>query len=267
MLRLIKDRWKEQNENLDAVEQMWDVMAEDYRLFSIPKFSEDSFLKLLEEHNFIRTEDRVLDIGCGTARYSIALAARVRSVTGVDVSPKMIAYGREAVNELGINNVTLYQMPWNGEETKKIGDSYDLVIAHMTPAIRDFATFQKMLSIGSHRFAYSKPMFRKSELLEGVRKAAGRTKQSKENSNHIPYMFTVLWQQGILPKLYYEEQVWESEHPIEVAAKRFLTRLRTAGEVSHEQEKAVMDYLSSAQKEGIIYEQTKTTVVTMLWEK
>ena len=123
MLRLIKDRWKEQNENLDAVEQMWDVMAEDYRLFSIPKFSEDSFLKLLEEHNFIRTEDRVLDIGCGTARYSIALAARVRSVTGVDVSPKMIAYGREAVKEFGLNNVALYQMPWSGEETKKIGES------------------------------------------------------------------------------------------------------------------------------------------------
>ncbi|HTT06114.1 MAG TPA: class I SAM-dependent methyltransferase [Steroidobacteraceae bacterium] len=46
---------------------------------------------------------RVLDIGCGVGRWSRWLAARGAEVTGVDVSPTMIAEARRRVHQAGLS--------------------------------------------------------------------------------------------------------------------------------------------------------------------
>lgn len=43
----------------------------------------------------LRREDRLLDVACGTGEFSLFAAARVGSVTGVDISGGMIARARE----------------------------------------------------------------------------------------------------------------------------------------------------------------------------
>jgi 2-polyprenyl-3-methyl-5-hydroxy-6-metoxy-1,4-benzoquinol methylase len=47
---------------------------------------------------------RILDVGCGTGYFSRELARRGASVTGIDISPGMIAYAKreEAVEPLGV---------------------------------------------------------------------------------------------------------------------------------------------------------------------
>jgi 2-polyprenyl-3-methyl-5-hydroxy-6-metoxy-1,4-benzoquinol methylase len=49
---------------------------------------------VLAEHG-VRAGSRVLDAGCGTGRYAAALARRGFVVEGIDVSPKLVAYGNE----------------------------------------------------------------------------------------------------------------------------------------------------------------------------
>lgn len=48
----------------------------------------------------IQGTDCVLEIGCGIGRITRAIAQRARSVTALDVSPEMIARGREALRDL-----------------------------------------------------------------------------------------------------------------------------------------------------------------------
>ena len=43
----------------------------------------------------VRSDDDVLDMGCGTGRFTIPLAERARSVSGLDMSPMMLATARK----------------------------------------------------------------------------------------------------------------------------------------------------------------------------
>jgi SAM-dependent methyltransferase len=50
----------------------------------------------------IHAEDEVLDMGCGTGRFTIPLAERVRSVSGLDLSPMMLATARKKLADKGL---------------------------------------------------------------------------------------------------------------------------------------------------------------------
>lgn len=58
-------------------------------------------LDLLDAHARIRPGERVLDVGCGTGAYSARLVGRHREqdVTGVDLSPEMLAEARRKTAE------------------------------------------------------------------------------------------------------------------------------------------------------------------------
>jgi SAM-dependent methyltransferase len=59
----------------------------------------------------------VLDIGCGTGRHSVELARRGYRVTGVDISPGMLAQARQAAESAGVEvewvqaDATQYRAP------------------------------------------------------------------------------------------------------------------------------------------------------------
>ena len=58
--------------------------------------------------NLRNSEAHVLDVACGTADSSIALAkAGIPFVTGVDISEGMIKVGEEKIKSLNINNINL----------------------------------------------------------------------------------------------------------------------------------------------------------------
>jgi ubiquinone/menaquinone biosynthesis C-methylase UbiE len=50
----------------------------------------------------VRASDDVLDLGCGTGRLTIALAGRARSVSGLDMSPAMLAAARGKLAARGL---------------------------------------------------------------------------------------------------------------------------------------------------------------------
>jgi SAM-dependent methyltransferase len=59
-------------------------------------------LELLAERGFEVVPGRALDFGCGVGRLTLPLARRFRSVTGVDVSPRMV---EEAAKNLEVEGI------------------------------------------------------------------------------------------------------------------------------------------------------------------
>ena len=68
--------------------------------------SKESFLNLLLEMSGVGPEDNVLDVACGPGLVACAFAARAKHVTGIDLTPAMIARAQEIQKENQLTNLT-----------------------------------------------------------------------------------------------------------------------------------------------------------------
>jgi ubiquinone/menaquinone biosynthesis C-methylase UbiE len=69
---------------------------------------------------------RVLDVGCGVGRWSRLLAARGAQVTGVDLSPTMIAQARRRATREGVADRCRFQV--QDVSSLDVGERFDLVL-------------------------------------------------------------------------------------------------------------------------------------------
>jgi methylase of polypeptide subunit release factors len=65
----------------------------------------DHLLKIVE----FTPEKTVVELGCGTGRWVVSLAGRVKHYTGLDFSPTALAVVRRRAAELGLTNVTFLE--------------------------------------------------------------------------------------------------------------------------------------------------------------
>lgn len=63
-------------------------------------------LKLIVETSGAQATDTVLDVACGGGVVACAFAPCVNHVTGIDITPAMLARSAEYANELGVTNLT-----------------------------------------------------------------------------------------------------------------------------------------------------------------
>ncbi|MBV8492795.1 MAG: methyltransferase domain-containing protein [Alphaproteobacteria bacterium] len=80
----------------------------------------------LDEWQLLGPDLTALDIGCGIGRLEVALASRLRAITGVDVSPGMIAQARERC--AGLANVDFGVCDGTGLAIFA-GRQFDLILA------------------------------------------------------------------------------------------------------------------------------------------
>jgi len=86
----------------------------------------EEIVALLRHGNLLGRRRDVLEIGCGTGRFQIALSTLVRTVCGIDVSARMIAAARERC--AGLANVFLQEC--SGRDLGLFADrSVDLALA------------------------------------------------------------------------------------------------------------------------------------------
>lgn len=77
---------------------------------------------------FLKKEDRVFEIGCGTGNATLPISKYVKEITATDISEDMIQKAREKAEKRSIDNITFCK----GELTRmKIEpESYDGVVAY-----------------------------------------------------------------------------------------------------------------------------------------
>lgn len=86
----------------------------------------------------------VLELGCGTGRVSLAMAAEGVAVTGVDISPRMVAAAQAKAAERGLADRCVFQT----------GDMASLHLAERFPlVVMPFRSFQSMLTVEEQRGA------------------------------------------------------------------------------------------------------------------
>ena len=85
------------------------------------------FLALLSEEGL--GDRRVLDLGCGWGRLTLALASRARHVIGLDREPALIEDARRRAAAAGVDNVEFHEADVEREEYG--GWAPALITAHL----------------------------------------------------------------------------------------------------------------------------------------
>lgn len=102
----------------------WDKAAASFH----KRAKKDDYHELLFSKLIIDENDSVLDLGCGEGSITLPLAKKVKMVTGVDSSPKMLELLNQRAQERGIENVKTILKPLEDITYEEVG-AHDVVLA------------------------------------------------------------------------------------------------------------------------------------------
>lgn len=263
----IFEKWNLRQNNKQASLDMWNSMAQSFGGQELPSFENNNFLQLLDKNRMFDSSARILDVGCGTGSYSLALAERCREVVGVDLSPNMIRIAKERAAAKKIMNAGFRCLDWHEVDLSQTGfeKSFGLVIARNTPAIQSAETFQKLSRASRGWCVMSKPTRRSDPVSDEVKKLIGLSEKRESSDMDILYAFELLWLQGLLPRFEYERQSWNMKKTPDEAYGLYINRVKTYRDISMEEEEKIKVYLRSIQRDGLVCEDVDTTVTTIYW--
>lgn len=114
--------------------RFWNWMAERYS--RQPVADEASYQKKLAlTRDYLHSQMRLLEIGCGTGSTAIEHAPHVRHVLATDVAENMLAIGRRRAAEAGVDNIDFQCLAV--DELSLAEESVDMVLAlnilHLLP--------------------------------------------------------------------------------------------------------------------------------------
>ena len=208
--------------------ERWDAAAERFFNMEIPKWESDAFLQFAEPL-FHEAPESVLDIGCGAGHYAIAVADRVCSVTGTDLSSEMIAFAQKNKALHQKENIRFQCEDWETVDLDTAGyrKAFDVVIAHRTPAIQSRNGFEKMLDCCRKGGALATFFRRKDPLLEQFLKETGTQRPAADMrwKEQAQFYFDELWKRDLFPEVCYYRSACVMEDSEEAALTALRDRL------------------------------------------
>ncbi|NPV30172.1 MAG: class I SAM-dependent methyltransferase [Firmicutes bacterium] len=105
-------------------------------------------MHMLGHKDALKKEARLLDIGAGPGNFALPLARRVQQVVALDPAGEMLEILRQRAQEQGIANVEAVNRAWEEVDLDAAGwqGAFDVVLALMTPALKDEESLRKMLA-------------------------------------------------------------------------------------------------------------------------
>ncbi len=266
-LDYIRKNWATPNKDVDSQIALWDSQANDPTYNYTPTFEDNVFLQFLEKNGMLDKGYSAIDIGCGAGNYPLAIAPKVKKITGLDFSGKMLERGKAEAKKRKIKNVEFIQADWGALDTvkEKMTKKFDLVYTHTSPAVSDLDTFEKFISISKKYCVICNPTKMVEPVLEGAKKAAGIKENEGSCDSSMAFILDILLDRGKQPRFEYEKQVWPMNQPYEQACVYYLGRIAMGKKLSDAKEKKVRDYLKSVSKKGMVSDSIDATVTTIWW--
>lgn len=262
----IKEMWKPNLRNPKAGIEWWNSKTEKFSVKGLPTEKNSIGMRIIQRENMVGKGNKVLDVGCGGGRFSFALEAMGADVAATDFSPKMIKKAIEIGKERG-SNVRFFTDNWHSVDLieRKWEKQFDLVLAHMTPAVASADTFLKLIKASRGWVLMVKPTRRTNLILDELNKLVNAERDTKALNETMAYAYALAWDTGGCPKFEYEDQIWENHLPLEQAIKEYTFRISSMHELSNSDREEIKQYLESVAVDGMIHESSHTTIAAMYW--
>ena len=184
----------------------WDRKASSFAKRTSTSCYIPRFLDLLAP----RSDWSILDIGCGPGTLALPLAARVRRVSGLDFSKKMLEILRQKADEKGLKNITLCHGSWQ-DDWQALGIApHDVAIASRSLAVTDLKAALVKLTSHARKKVVVTDRVGHGPLDPDAFTAIGRTLSTGPD---FIYTFNLLHQIGYLPSVDYIELEKELCYP------------------------------------------------------
>lgn len=261
----VLNRWKPNPELSLTQEKRWDHRAEEFSKKPMPTADDHLFLRNLLEIADMGPDTTVLDIGSGGGHLSIALSPYVKSVLGLDISGNMVRKAEESAKEHNADNVKFVHKDWSEmtSDDPLIKDGFDIVFAHMTPAIGKATDFIRMMDVSKKYLFMTKPVRRHSPVAEKMWEHVGTEPPLMSSDKDLAYAFMLGWQRGFDPEFFYEHRTWDGVMTVEEAVEKY--RHEFSFRDLEFDEKAVREYFESVAEDGMVDDTTHTEIATIHW--
>ena len=223
----------------------------------------DPFLELVVEKASPSPDyTDVMDIGCGTGVVSLALHENVRSIRGVDVSPRMVEIANRNAESMGCD-ASFSVFDWDTGDVSKLG-RFPLTLAHMTPAVHDGETFAKMLAVSSGWCFLAGYISRESRVWDRIYSILGEPEVPEYRK--LTSAQEALWKMGKVPRLhqYRRRRSWEwtSEY-----TKMFYTEaVRGYTSMTPGQEGELCAWIDSESEDGMFRDESDPVIGVLYWD-
>ncbi len=107
--------------------RFWNRIAARYARKAVPDQAAYE-TKLAKTNGFLKSDDRVLEVGCGTGSTALHHAGRVAHLRATDIAPRMIEIARGKAQTAGVDNVTFEVAGIDDLDDASAG--YDVILAH-----------------------------------------------------------------------------------------------------------------------------------------
>lgn len=263
----IRDSWRISHVNIQASVDMWDSMAKRFGRHKPATFEDNRFLQLLKSQDMLGENVRALDVGCGTGKYAFAISPEVAEVEAIDLSENMLDLARAKQDGGQGENIVFSQVNWHELDLDEVGwrNQFDLVFAHMTPAVQSAATFEKLGEASRKWCVYTRAVRRTDSVSDEIKKMLGMQGGTESAEDEMLDAFNLLWLQGYYPMLSYEKRQWESKQTLEEALGTYMNRMSSYRTLTADEEAMVTDYLESLLDDGQIHEEVDSTIATIYW--
>lgn len=264
----IRTKWKSSGrEDHEAAAAFWDSAAAGYAGQELPSWQSNELLRLLAAKVSFPLAGKVLDVGCGAGKYSLALAPRVTAAVGVDLSPAMIEAAKKKAEAHDSKNVEFICADWSLLDSEALGwqHAFAVVFAHMTPAIDSAAALEKMMACSKKHCFLTKAAKRQDSVLDPLKRRLGLVAGSVFDE-HIGEAFELVWRRGGCPEFFYRHDSWAVEHSLEEACVWYGAKLKTQKKIGSGEAQIIRDYLKEIAVDGRVREETRTMIVTMYWQ-
>lgn len=246
----------------------WDRRVEEFNRDE-PDERIETITSLLLDKKMLTPNSTVLDIGCGPGKFAMAFAHTAKSVTGVDISPKMLQSAAENVAAKSLGNVNFEELDWKTANLTalKWEKKFSLITTIMSPALDSKECLDKMLEASNEYCLVSHFVRRNDSVLDELKRDILHRQTIDEISNKSLYCsFNILWLYKKFPEIVYFDTKRETCRTLEEANSHYINRFEVKEELTPTQKAAVLDALKDKAINGIIKEKTSAKIACIYWK-
>lgn len=187
---LIKIQRKKKPEKKKPGSHYWDKRAISFVNHVGKTFYPENFIKIMEP----QSDWTVLDMGCGGGTLALPLALKVREITAVDFSDKMLVMLKDEIQRRDTGNIKTVKASWDDDWAKKGIGLYDVAVASRSLSVDDLEDAITKLNNASTKRVYISTIVGDGPYDRSIYEAVGR--DLVPAVDYI-YLYNLLYQMGI----------------------------------------------------------------------